>query len=206
MSQILPCLYVGSLFDAKNKKQLEKLGITHIVSVHDTARPLDDTRKYLCIEASDIPEQNLSDYFSKVNDFVHDGRQHGVVLIHCLAGISRSVTLASAYIMTVTNLSWRPAINVVQGSRRMANPNLGFKKQLRIFEAEHLSKERERFRIKYPRELDRHYNDTLDCQRSLASYQRWVQFGDQLREDNETWLVEKLTNQCSKKGDQEQKI
>lgn len=64
----------------------------------------------------------------------------GAVLIHCLAGISRSVTLASAYIMTITDFTWRTAINVVQGGRRMANPNLGFKKQLRLFEAE-VSKE-----------------------------------------------------------------
>lgn len=58
----------------------------------------------------------------------------GAVLIHCLAGVSRSVTLATAYIMTITNLSWSKAVNVVRGARRIANPNFGFKRQLKEFE------------------------------------------------------------------------
>lgn len=31
MSQILHGLYVGSLFDAKNKKQLEKIGVRNLL-------------------------------------------------------------------------------------------------------------------------------------------------------------------------------
>lgn len=52
--------------------------------------------------------------------------------------MSRSVTVAVAYIMTVTNLSWKEALKVVRAGRAVANPNLGFQKQLQEFESTRL--------------------------------------------------------------------
>lgn len=48
--------------------------------------------------------------------------------------MSRSVTVAVAYIMSVTNLSWKEALKVVRAGRTVANPNQGFQKQLQDFE------------------------------------------------------------------------
>ena len=47
-----------------------------------------------------------------------------------LAGISRSVTIAAAYIISVTGLSVAEALQAVRSSRTIANPNFGFQKQL----------------------------------------------------------------------------
>lgn len=92
-------------------------------------------KHYLCIMASDTPDQNLSQYFSVCNDFIHAARlRDGNVLIHCLAGMSRSVTVAVAYIMSVTQLSWKEALKVVRSGRSVANPNLGFQVQLQDYE------------------------------------------------------------------------
>lgn len=55
-----------------------------------------------------------------------------------LAGVSRSVTVTAAYIMTVTNLGWRDALNSIRGARSVANPNFGFQKQLQNYENEQL--------------------------------------------------------------------
>lgn len=72
-------------------------------------------KHYLCIMATDTPDQNLSQYFAVCNDFIHAARlRDGNVLIHCLAGMSRSVTVTVAYIMSVTHLSWREALKVVR--------------------------------------------------------------------------------------------
>ncbi|KAH0821596.1 hypothetical protein GEV33_001195 [Tenebrio molitor] len=91
--------------------------------------------------ASDSPDQNLTQYFSLCNDFIHAARlREGNVLIHCLAGMSRSVTVTVAYIMSVTNLNWKEALKVVRAGRAVANPNLGFQKQLQDFEATRLVK------------------------------------------------------------------
>lgn len=85
--------------------------------------------------ASDTPDQNISQYFPVCNDFIHAARlRNGNVLIHCLAGMSRSVTVAVAYIMSVTQLSWKEALKVVRTGRSVANPNLGFQVQLQEFE------------------------------------------------------------------------
>lgn len=54
--------------------------------------------------------------------------------------MSRSVTVAVAYIMSVTNLNWKEALKVVRAGRAVANPNLGFQKQLQDFEATRLAK------------------------------------------------------------------
>ena len=49
--------------------------------------------------------------------------------------MSRSVTVAVAYIMSVTTLSWKEALKVVRVGRAVANPNFGFQRQLQEFEA-----------------------------------------------------------------------
>lgn len=48
--------------------------------------------------------------------------------------MSRSVTIAVAYIMSVTSLNWKEALKVVRVGRSVANPNVGFQKQLQDFE------------------------------------------------------------------------
>lgn len=56
-------------------------------------------------------------------------------LSHSLAGVSRSVTLVVAYIMTVTKLGWSDALAAVKAARSSAAPNLGFQRQLQEFES-----------------------------------------------------------------------
>ena len=47
-----------------------------------------------------------------------------------MAGISRSVTITAAYIISVTGVSVAEALQSVRSSRTIANPNFGFQKQL----------------------------------------------------------------------------
>lgn len=85
--QVLPRLYVGNYRDSKDPAQIKKYEITHILSIHDTPRRFYPDKHYLCVMASDSPDQNLSQYFTVCNDFIHAARlREGNVLIHCLAG------------------------------------------------------------------------------------------------------------------------
>lgn len=52
--------------------------------------------------------------------------------------MSRSVTVAVAYIMSTTSLSWKEALKVVRVGRSIANPNVGFQQQLKDFESSRL--------------------------------------------------------------------
>uniref|UniRef100_A0A3Q1MJH7 Dual specificity phosphatase 22 n=1 Tax=Bos taurus TaxID=9913 RepID=A0A3Q1MJH7_BOVIN len=74
-------------------------------------------------------------HFKESIKFIHECRLQGEgCLVHCLAGVSRSVTLVVAYIMTVTDFGWEDALHTVRAGRSCANPNLGFQRQLQEFE------------------------------------------------------------------------
>ncbi|XP_008827609.1 dual specificity protein phosphatase 15 isoform X3 [Nannospalax galili] len=49
------------------------------------------------------------------------------------AGISRSTTIVTAYVMTVTGLGWREVLEAIKATRPIANPNPGFRQQLEEF-------------------------------------------------------------------------
>ncbi|KAK7114172.1 dual specificity protein phosphatase 22-B-like [Littorina saxatilis] len=176
MSEILPGLYVGNIRDAQGKEKLEANNITHILSIHDNAKELIPDKKYLCIVAGDNPHQDLMQFFPQCIDFIHQARlSGGSVLVHCLAGVSRSVTVTAAYMMTATSLGWRDAINAIRGARNQANPNFGFQKQLQRYENEELEKARQKFKEKYP---ENKFNDEADCKQLLRCFKHFVQTGE----------------------------
>uniref|UniRef100_A0A0A9YY25 Dual specificity protein phosphatase 15 n=2 Tax=Lygus hesperus TaxID=30085 RepID=A0A0A9YY25_LYGHE len=170
-SKVLSGLYVGNFRDSKDASQLDRFNITHIVAIHDAARKLHPDKHYLCVMASDTPDQNLTQYFSICNDFIHAARlRGGNVLIHCLAGMSRSVTVAVAYIMSVTTLNWKEALKVVRVGRSVANPNSGFQQQLEEFEMSKLYDERRRLKERFP-SLALSATDEAECHLILQSYE-----------------------------------
>lgn len=63
-------------------------------------------------------------------------KMNGVVLIHCMAGISRSVTLTIAYLMAHFGMSMQDAYQYVKDKRPAISPNLNFMGQLVEFERE----------------------------------------------------------------------
>lgn len=163
MNKVLPGLYVGNYRDSKDINQLEMHRITHILAIHDNPKHLYPDKHYLCILAADNPDQDLSQFFSVCNDFIHGARlrKDCNVLIHCLAGMSRSVTICVAYIMSTSNLNWRDALRVVRVGRKIANPNAGFQIQLQEFENNKVDMERLRMKERFPslalRDTDQEY-------------------------------------------------
>ena len=70
----------------------------------------------------------------------------GKTIVHCIAGVSRSVSLCAAYLMANVhsetrifgkgNMGSEEAVKYIQKKRSCANPNPGFTRQLAIFERE----------------------------------------------------------------------
>ncbi|XP_076149686.1 dual specificity protein phosphatase 22-B [Alosa pseudoharengus] len=150
INKVLPDLYLGNFKDARDREQLAKHNITHILSIHDTAAPILQEMTYLCIPAADLPTQNLTQHFKESIMFMHECRLKGEgCLVHCLAGVSRSVTLVVAYIMTVTGLGWQEALAGVRAVRPCAGPNQGFQRQLQEFEQNEAQQYREWLRREY---------------------------------------------------------
>ncbi|XP_051835398.1 dual specificity protein phosphatase 15 isoform X2 [Antechinus flavipes] len=131
MNKVLPGLYLGNFIDAKDPDQLSKNKITHIISIHESPQPLLQDITYLRIPVPDTPEVPIKKHFKECINFIHYCRlSGGTCLVHCFAGISRSATIVTAYVMTVTGLGWREVLEAVKAVRPIANPNPGFKQQL----------------------------------------------------------------------------
>jgi Predicted protein-tyrosine phosphatase len=58
------------------------------------------------------------------------------VLVHCLAGVSRSVTITVAYLMYKLSLNLNDAFNMVRARKSNIAPNFHFMQQLHNFECE----------------------------------------------------------------------
>jgi protein tyrosine phosphatase len=52
------------------------------------------------------------------------------ILVHCMAGISRSVSLVTYFLMKKYHISYDEAISIIKNKRPIANPNNSFKNQL----------------------------------------------------------------------------
>ncbi|XP_029076889.1 dual specificity protein phosphatase 15 isoform X2 [Monodon monoceros] len=134
MTKVLPGLYLGNFIDAKDTDQLGRNKITHIISIHESPQPLLQDITYLRISVADAPEVPIKKHFKECINFIHCCRLNGGnCLVHCFAGISRSTTIVTAYVMTVTGLSWRDVLEAIKATRPIANPNPGFRQQLEEF-------------------------------------------------------------------------
>lgn len=56
------------------------------------------------------------------------------MLIHCSAGVSRSVTIIIAYLIGNRDMTFDEAFEVVKNKRTEANPNIGFIEQLKNYD------------------------------------------------------------------------
>ena len=113
---VYPNIYIGNYSTSTNLELLKNVGITHIISVIPTFNPpFSDKFKYLHIQAYDDQTQDLSQYFQNCNAFISDVlSEGGKVLIHCMVGRSRSVTMFLAFL-----------INVIRGNFNQNIVNLG---------------------------------------------------------------------------------
>ncbi|EPB68863.1 dual specificity phosphatase, catalytic domain protein [Ancylostoma ceylanicum] len=104
---ICPGVYLGSQDVAGDLAILEAEGITHIVNC-----------------ATGVPN-----YYPKKFTYLHLE-----VFVHCNAGISRAATFVISYLMAHHNMSLQLALETVKHARPKVRPNMGFMKQLKIFE------------------------------------------------------------------------
>jgi hypothetical protein len=100
---VYPNIYIGNYSTSTNLELLSGLGITHIITVLPTFNPpFQDKFKYLHIPAYDDESQKLEPFFQQTNQFINDAlTQHGKILIHCMVGRSRSVSVLIAFLIHI---------------------------------------------------------------------------------------------------------
>ena len=134
MDKITENLWLGNYAAASNMTNLKKEGIKKVLCVMDF--PIityneEDNINQKVISIVDVPSENIIKYFGESLKFI-DGEDK--VLVHCMAGASRSATIVIAYIMWKEKKPMDDAIKFVQSKRNAVYPNYGFTKQLRMFE------------------------------------------------------------------------
>lgn len=88
-----------------------------------------------CINIADNSDQFLIKFFDEAYHFIDEARRKKCnILVHCLAGISRSPTVAIAYLMRLNSLSLQDAYNLVKKCRPQIDPNLSFMGQLMLYD------------------------------------------------------------------------
>uniref|UniRef100_A0A0R3S6P6 protein-tyrosine-phosphatase n=1 Tax=Elaeophora elaphi TaxID=1147741 RepID=A0A0R3S6P6_9BILA len=138
-TQILPFLYLGSQQDAMDSKLLSKYGIKYVINLSVNC-PEPDTLKqeghFMRIPVNDTYQAKLLPHFEDAFKFLDKVCERGsVALVHCLAGISRSPTLAIAYMMRRNNWTSEQAYRYVKERRPSISPNFNFMGQLLEYEA-----------------------------------------------------------------------
>lgn len=127
-------LLLSSQDVANDETLLSQYKISHVLNVSGSPSTKYPGVNYCEIPLLDLPEQSLNECFSACFDFVEDGMKTGRVLVHCNAGVSRSVSIVIAFLIKNRNLSFNEAFTIVKTARPSAKPNEGFLKQLTMYE------------------------------------------------------------------------
>lgn len=144
-TRILPFLYLGSQYEALNKEMLQNHNITYELNVSTTCPKPDfiQDAHFMRIPVNDNYSEKLLPYFPMAFQFLDKVRESsGSVLIHCLAGISRSPTIAIAYVMHHLHMNSDDAYRYVKSKRPTISPNFNFLGQLLEYEKQ-LCRERD---------------------------------------------------------------
>ncbi|KAK0078382.1 hypothetical protein PV325_002559 [Microctonus aethiopoides] len=138
--EILPHLYLGNAANSEDHDALSRHRIQYILNVTPDLPNVfesDGSMKYMQIPISDHWSQNLASFFPQAIQFIEEARSSDKgVLVHCLAGVSRSVTITIAYLMHKCNLTLNDAFNLVRSRKTNVAPNFHFMEQLHSFERE----------------------------------------------------------------------
>jgi len=139
LSEIIPnFLYLSSYNAAKNKELIEKNNITNIINCAadfcNNEFSNEPKLNYLSFYLKDHVMENIECIFYECIEYIESVKEKGGrVLVHCIQGISRSVSIVMAYLIFKEKYSYDKAFTLVQSKREIASPNFGFSIQLQNF-------------------------------------------------------------------------
>eukprot|EP00164_Ancoracysta_twista_P004040 GFYU01005423.1.p1 GENE.GFYU01005423.1~~GFYU01005423.1.p1 ORF type:complete len:183 (+),score=47.77 GFYU01005423.1:154-702(+) len=138
-TQILPFLYLGSYWNACNAREIGKLGVTYIINLaaKDCHSRFPNHLHYLNVSVDDDEDVDIRQIFEACFHFIQEAvANNSKVMVHCMLGSSRAPTLVAAFLMMLMNMSTDKAIDHIKKRRPNVNPNPGFIRALKRFEAE----------------------------------------------------------------------
>lgn len=136
-TRILPHLYLGCQRDVLNKDLMQQNDIAYVLNASNTCPKPDfiPDSHFLRVPVNDSFCEKILPWLDRSVDFIEKAKASNArVLVHCLAGISRSATIAIAYIMKRMDMSLDEAYRFVKEKRPTISPNFNFLGQLLDFE------------------------------------------------------------------------
>ncbi|XP_017260935.2 dual specificity protein phosphatase 16 [Kryptolebias marmoratus] len=136
-TRILPHLYLGCQRDVLNKDLMQQNDIAYVLNASNTCPKPDfiHDSHFLRVPVNDSFCEKILPWLDRSVEFIEKAKASNArVLVHCLAGISRSATIAIAYIMKRMDMSLDEAYRFVKEKRPTISPNFNFLGQLLDFE------------------------------------------------------------------------
>ena len=133
---ILNDIAVGNIRAARNLTELKSVGISVIVcAIPDLPYSIDTYKKngfsLFHIPIDDAPDVDIEKWFDDVSDFIMANRlMQKKILVHCYAGMSRSVSLTCAFLMNLFQCNDVKALYWIRDKRPCVAVNPGFLRQL----------------------------------------------------------------------------
>lgn len=134
LAQVLPGLYIGNLATVRDPASMRLIDSVVSALKPGTLKqaPWAGQKDWLYVRVADAPSADIASYFYTVFKFIEKQRRAGhSVLVHCAAGVSRSVTLVISYLLLKgVERSVEGALSRIRKVRPNARPNPGFILQL----------------------------------------------------------------------------
>lgn len=136
--EILPHLYLGCRKVATHLENLKEARITRILNVTSSVPNQFEHLKgfsYRQIAVEDSHDVNMLQHLPEAFSFIEDAKANSEkVLVHCHAGMSRSVTVILAYLMKNYGHTLDSAYEFVKERKSDISPNFSFMGQLLEYE------------------------------------------------------------------------
>lgn len=135
-SEVTENIVVGNREAAQDALKLQDIGVTHVLNICSQLPNYHPNKFVYCkVDILDDPSVPISNYQKKSSKFLSRVEElGGKVLVHCVAGCSRSVSIVILHLMAHHNVVLRDAWDHLRRTRPQMNPNPGFKLQLAKFE------------------------------------------------------------------------
>ena len=133
MSEIDSGLYVGSDIVARDLIKLKENGITHIINcaANVCKNYFFTDFHYLHFFLKDARTESIECVFYSCIEFIQNAiKSGGKVLVHCMQGVSRSVTVCLAYVIFTHKRTFDQVFLDAKNMRGICSPNIGFQAQL----------------------------------------------------------------------------